>query len=128
MKKVLLLMLFYGIAFAGKPTPRVDTLGVVDGVQKFMATWIISVTTTADTLISPFPGSIVETVHNGASTGDTVQVAYNQFGTAGFTEILTENRDIAFRDFSQSGKYSPAVRRVIIKGSGTIAVWVRIYN
>ncbi len=129
MKKLLFLLLIAcSISFASNPTST-DTLGRVNGFTKFKSIYNLSVSTTADTLTLPFMASWVEIIHQGAATGDTLQVAYttkfvtdSTYNTGQFSEWVFANGDVVSRGANQEFSYRnfggavvPVLNRLIVK-------------
>lgn len=132
MRTLVFLILLPVALFSGQPPAKVDTIGVINGKMKFIASFRFSASTTVDTLILPFLASKVEVVHRGASTGDTVEVSFAQSGSLGYSEMLVEKNEVVFRNFStivQNNDYGGLIRRVYVKSrQASVPVLVTVYN
>jgi opacity protein-like surface antigen len=128
-----LIFILSSLSLAAHTSPVVDTIKVNGNgtLSGFVASWgtptvVFSVTTTLDTLTAPAWGNIAEIVHGG-TTGDTIQISYAQLAPNGvgyvtkFTESLVAGNEVAYRDFGEAG-----IKRIIIKGNGTIRARVKI--
>ena len=123
---VFLVIALQSIAFSGTPTGVVDTVStdaITGKLKRFVKSWVITLSTTPDTL-STDGATQFEFIHKGAASGDTVYLSTAQSGRiTKFTEMLVTTNESTSRDF-----HEPIIKRLIVKATGTIKVNVRVWR
>ena|SRR5258706_5748710 len=132
MKLILLILFSVCICFAGHPTATAtDTIATtkIQGNTVVLVAsqlWIITLTTTPDTLTFVCPMQHIDVIGAGAST-DTAMVAFSQavtdtLGHANYSAIVQGNA-AEFHDFNK-----PYIKKFYGKArSGTCKLWLRGY-
>jgi hypothetical protein len=121
------LLLITSSVFAVTPSPTaVDTiyLTVSGGSTKivgYSVLYVLSLTTTADTIVLPALARNFYALGRGAAS-DTILISFSQSGTPGFSEWLLGTASVQ-RDFGKA-----YLKKLFVKAkSGSSSVWIRVY-
>lgn len=125
---IIICLLGAASALAGRPAVKgIDTLTVTStgAIDKYVARWQFSVSTTPDTIVLPARATAIDFLHKGAAAGtDTLFASVSPAGRAAAFSVQVNIANVVYT-YDARGPY---ITRLIVKGGTTFNVILIVRN